>query len=81
MFFSQFALTETIATSIVDTFPKKLQHKKWLVTLTTCIVMFLFGVNIVTQVLRFLLFYCFSKISLICYFSSGIELQIACNMT
>ncbi|XP_040358147.2 sodium- and chloride-dependent glycine transporter 1 isoform X1 [Ixodes scapularis] len=46
---TQFTLIETVVTTIVDTFPEKLQHRKPLVLLVCCIFLYLAGLIICTN--------------------------------
>lgn len=45
----QFTIIETVVTTIVDTFPEKLQHRKPLVLLVCCTVLYLAGLIICTN--------------------------------
>ncbi|XP_060688334.1 sodium- and chloride-dependent neutral and basic amino acid transporter B(0+)-like [Hemiscyllium ocellatum] len=46
---SQFAVVETIITSLLDEFPKFLRDKRLYVTVIVCVILYLFGMLLVTQ--------------------------------
>nr|CAB3266320.1 sodium- and chloride-dependent glycine transporter 2 [Phallusia mammillata] len=46
---TMFATLETIVTSLTDAFPAQLRHRKSLLTLCVCFVLFLLGIPMVTQ--------------------------------
>lgn len=47
---SQFTILETVATTLVDAFPKLFRNRRWQITLVIAIIMFLLGLNCCTQV-------------------------------
>ncbi|XP_066287471.1 sodium- and chloride-dependent glycine transporter 1-like isoform X1 [Branchiostoma lanceolatum] len=46
---TQFAIIQTIVTSIIDEFPERLMSKRMLVTAVVCLVFFLLGIPCITQ--------------------------------
>ena len=52
---TQFTLIETVVTSLVDTFPEQLRHRKPLVLTAVCATMFTFGLTMCTQAGMFIL--------------------------
>lgn len=70
---TQFTLIETVVTSLVDTFPEKLRHRKQYVLTVTCFVMFFLGLTMCTNagmyILQLMDNYCASISALIIGFS------------